>query len=799
MNIQESFRDKEVLVTGATGLVGKALVEKILRDLPDVRRVHVLIRSTVMRSGKVVSAEERLQREVLGSTVFDRMRGTHGDSFDSMMEDKIRVVTGDLTQQGLGLDPAVYRDLQGSVGIIINCAAEVAFDASIRDSIALNTRGPLRILEFARGCTTPVLAQVSTCYVNGTREGVAEELPLSPTRDLLRSGESGGHPYDVEEEVASIDTAIEEVERSSRSPWRRTAFAYAARRSKNGSGKRKVEDRFDVAEALRKEWVESRLVALGSRRAKNRGWHDVYTFTKAMGEQMIVRHRGEISTVIFRPSIIESALDEPEPGWLEGFRMLDPLIVAYGRGQLPDYPGNPKSIMDLVPVDKVVNAILASVAATRDRTDLSVYHLATGTDNRLTFEEFTNLAIEHFKQKPLYEQASPGPTPNITFPSTRAFLLRLRLFYLAPLRVLEALAFLASVTPWGRRQANTFRSRRSAVERLSYWAQIYAPYADVRCQYRWNRMSAVLAELSQEDRERFDFDVAHIDWKHYIQDVHIPGIKRFLLKTDTKARRGQSRTGGKPTRSPDTANGRSDSGATAPELRQQPSTSSDLTKREVERQLGSMWLWRAVRSTIQWWWSLGYKYYLGFRVDGVERLPTSRPFILASNHNSHLDTGAMLVILSGHVDCLHPVAARDYWFRNRFTSWASRVLLDAVPFDRHERFSRSLSLARAMIRENHSLLYFPEGGRSDTGEMQPFKGGVGVLALQSGAPIVPAKVSGTFEAMPKGNWFPRRHEVHVTFGDPIFVEPYLQANADVDSSELARTITEDAQKAVEAL
>ena len=799
MNIRESFADKEVLVTGATGLVGKVLLEKILRDLPDVRLVHVLIRSKVMRSGKVVTPEERLQREVLGSSAFDRLRRIHGDSFASMTDDKIRVVAGDLTEQDLGIDQSVYRSLQGSVGIIINCAAEVAFDASIRDSIALNTRGPLRILEFARGCTAPVLAQVSTCYVNGTREGVAEELPLSPTRDLLPAGESGGRPYDVDEEVASIDAAIQEVEDNSRRPWRRAAFAYAAKRSRNGSGKRNLEDRSDVAESLRKEWVEARLVAEGSRKAKTRGWHDVYTFTKAMGEQMIVRNRGDVSTVIFRPSIIESALDEPEPGWLEGFRMLDPLIVAYGRGQLPDFPGNPKSIMDLVPVDKVVNAILACVAATKGRPQLAIYHLATGADNRLTFEEFTDLAIEHFKEKPLYEQGAPAPTPDITFPSTRVFLLRIRLLYMAPLRVLEAMALLASVSPWGRRHASTFRSRRSALQRLAYWVQIYEPYADVRCQYRASRMSDLLAELSEEDRERFDFDVAHIDWRHYIQDVHIPGIKRFLLKRDTKGQRGQSQTGAKPARASDTTEDDARSSGTAPATRQQSPMPSDLTANEVERQLGSMWAWHALRRSIRWLWSLGYKYYLGFQVEGVERLPTSRPFILAPNHNSHLDTGAMLVILGGHIDCLHPVAAKDYWFRNRVTSWASRIFLDAIPFDRQERFSRSLSLARAMIRDNHSLLYFPEGGRSPTGEMQPFKGGLGVLALQSGAPIVPAKVSGTFEAMPKGRWFPRRHEVQVTFGDPIFVEPYLQTDTDVDTSELARKITEDAQKAVEAL
>ena len=74
MTIQEYFADKELLLTGVTGLVGKALLEKILRDLPDVGRVHLLIRERVTRNGGVVSPEERFQREILTSSAFERLR-----------------------------------------------------------------------------------------------------------------------------------------------------------------------------------------------------------------------------------------------------------------------------------------------------------------------------------------------------------------------------------------------------------------------------------------------------------------------------------------------------------------------------------------------------------------------------------------------------------------------------------------------------------------------------------------------------------------------------------------------------
>jgi 1-acyl-sn-glycerol-3-phosphate acyltransferase len=133
------------------------------------------------------------------------------------------------------------------------------------------------------------------------------------------------------------------------------------------------------------------------------------------------------------------------------------------------------------------------------------------------------------------------------------------------------------------------------------------------------------------------------------------------------------------------------------------------------------------------------------------------------------------------------------------TSWVSHTFIDAIPFDRRARFSQSLGLGVALLRENHSLLFFPEGGRSTTGKMRPFKSGIGVLALESGAPIVPARISGSFEALAKGRWFPKRHGIHVRFGAPIAVEPYLPSHGDGDMPELARKITDDVQKAVEAL
>ena len=782
MSIQGYFADKELLVTGVTGLVGKALLEKILRDLPHVRRVHLLIRERVTRNGRRVTPDERLQREILTSSAFDRLREAHGDDgLAALVREKVRVVGGDLSEDDLGIEPESRRSLQQSVTVIINCAATVSFDASLREALDLNTLGPLRVLDFARGCESPLVAQVSTCYVHGTREGAGRETPLDPKADLLP--DTG--PYDVDDEVAAVLERIRKVERRSHGLIHRASFAYAARRQGDGASS---GGRPQAAEELRKEWVERELSEEGTRSARRRGWHDVYTYTKAMGEQLIARNRGDVDTLIFRPSIIESAVDEPTRGWLEGFRMMDPLIVAYGRRQLHDFPANSKSIMDLVPVDKVVNALLACIPTGHGHAEPVVYQLATGADNRLTFEAFADLVQEYFEREPLSGRGGTARAmPRFTFTPTTRFMLRLRLRYMLPLAALYALSTLGWPIPWVRRLRATLRARRSALGRLAHWANIYSPYSDVFCRYQSGRMWEVLEGLSQDERERFDFDIRALDWRFYIQDVHIPGIRRFLLGM-----------------SPGTDTGNQDAGDSRKRVgpgidrRRQSLISTLPDPRLVASHLGSQWLRRPARTVTRWLWSVGYRLYLGMKVEGVDRVPGSGPFIVVSNHNSHLDTGALLVILANRKRCLHPLAAKDYWFRNRIASWVSHTFIDAVPFDRNTQLTQSLGLGVALLRQNHSLLFFPEGGRSTSGKMRTFKAGIGVLALESGAPIVPARISGSYEAMAKGMWFPRRHKIHVRFGSAISVKPYLQSD-DGDTAELARRVTDEVQKAVEGL
>lgn len=815
-HIQDYYAGKTLLITGATGLVGKVLVEKLLRELPQVRRIYVLIRPKTLPDGSELSPQARFAQEILASPAFERLRKRHGAAFDAFIQAKVTAVGGDLAEERLGLAGDVYRRLQQEVQVVINSAAVVSFDAPLDQALLLNTLGTRRVLAFVKGAPDALYAHISTCYVNGTREGPVPEEPFHPTLTVGQINGKRQAPFDVDREIHAIQERVSTI-RGRVSPASAPATVPSAQQ--NGGTK--------MAREAAAQRLEQRLVREGFRWAQRRGWNDVYTFTKAMAEQVLVRHRGDLPVLVLRPSIIESALTEPEPGWLDGFRMLDPLIVAYGRERLPDFPGNPNGILDVVPVDVVVNALLAAVPWARAKGGLQVCHVATGMENPLMLAQFARLVQEHFRRRPLSGRTNrPLRLPNMTFPSTKSYLRRLYLRQGLPLAIGGALAKLIPSAARRRRAIRSLEVRRSALDRLAMYARLYGPYAEVRCQYLTHNLREVWDSLSPEEQAQFNFNMRSIDWPNYIQEVHIGGIRRFLLglSSDTAdqpvraapvtqerpaqpSRNGQQGADpslaavGGPGASVRDGSPRSTASAAvgAPSMvaaRRGAGLLLPAPEPEVDRWVRTSPMARLSQSLFRQWIDISYHVYLGFRVSGLEHVPAKGPFIVVSNHTSHLDTGTILVALKRQNRDLHPLAAKDYFFKDSLISWASHVFLNAVPFDRLTHVAESLGLAAGVLQRGHSVIFFPEGSRSVSGVMQPFRRGVGVLAVVSGAPVVPAYITGTYESMPKGRSWPRRSHVRIRFGPPIRCDHTVEAEA---ASDVARQIMLQIQQAVASL
>ena len=165
--ISDFLSGKTLFITGGTAFVTKVLVEKLLRTAPGLRRIYVMIREQTRAGGERVSADERLLREVLASTVFDRLRKERPGTFQQEVACRLKALAGNLNDDRLGFDGATYRRLAEEVDIVISVAASVNFDERLDWALETNAVGPKRLVTFARSCRSAIYLQVSTCYVGG--------------------------------------------------------------------------------------------------------------------------------------------------------------------------------------------------------------------------------------------------------------------------------------------------------------------------------------------------------------------------------------------------------------------------------------------------------------------------------------------------------------------------------------------------------------------------------------------------------------------------------------------------------
>lgn len=162
-----------------------------------------------------------------------------------------------------------------------------------------------------------------------------------------------------------------------------------------------------------------------------------------------------------------------------------------------------------------------------------------------------------------------------------------------------------------------------------------------------------------------------------------------------------------------------------------------------------------------------------FRVEGRERFePGATPVLLVANHASHLDTPSILRALPARVRARVAVAAAaDYFFRTRVLRVATALALNGFPFSREGAVRSSLEHCGELVDRGWSVLVYPEGTRSTSGELQRFRSGSGVLASGLRVPVVPVAVEGTHALLPKGRSRPGRGPVTVRFGAPLRFAP----------------------------
>jgi fatty acyl-CoA reductase len=418
---------------------------------------------------------------------------------------------------GLGLD-AAGEELLASCGTVIHSAATVSFDSPLDTAVEINLLGPVRVAAALNQLhpdgdgALPHLVSVSTAYVAGSRRGPAPEATLP---DTPWSTEVAWRP-----EVEAARRARADADAASRDPRMLAKFHRQARQELGAAGAPLLAAK---SERIRDEWVTEHLVQAGKSRAHGLGWPDAYAYTKSLGERALLETREALPLTIVRPSIIESALAEPQPGWIRGFRMADPVIMSYGKGLLKEFPGVPEGIIDVIPVDLVVAAILA-VAARGPLAEPDVFHAASGSRNPLRYRQLVDLVRVWFTEHPLADsQDQPITVPEWSFPGRNRVQRQLRQATRAIGTAEKALQSL----PLRGRQADwsaSLEERRDEAERALSYVELYGAYTETEAVFSVDRLVNLFSDLPPDDQRDFCFDPAVIDWANYCHDVYLPSL-----------------------------------------------------------------------------------------------------------------------------------------------------------------------------------------------------------------------------------------------------------------------------------
>jgi long-chain acyl-CoA synthetase len=540
LDVASTLDRKNVLLIGSTGFVGKVALSMLLRRYPNVGRVYVLV-----RPGAGATPEDRFFDKVAPSPVFDPVREMWQDGFRSFLREKVVPVDGDVGRPLCNFTDAIFQRFadDGGLDVIVNSAGLVTFTPSLESAIRINTLGALHGLEAARRAGAG-LVHVSTCYVAGRRDGEVWEdeqvVGTTPGQPGKRWGE-----FDPQAELADCQRVIDEVKNRANDRMHIADFRERAAATLIGQGRDPDDEaalRLAVARE-RKLWVQEQLTRVGMERAEHWGWTNTYTYTKSLGEQLVLSAT-DVNVSVVRPAVVESAVRYPFPGWNEGFNTTAPLVYLMLKGHR-QIVSNHGPALDIIPVDYVASGmIMAAVAVMRGENE-SVYQLGSSGVNPVStarVTELTALAIRRHRRQ-LADQGE-RPIENRIRARLEGFPVDYPTFQRSSAPQIKRLADRLSreidkrVPRWGAPRVSALAER--VVEELNNVSEftgrvtelmdLFKPFTyDCDIVFRADNMRALHARLTPHDREALAWDVDAIDWRHYWLETHFPGLVKWVF------------------------------------------------------------------------------------------------------------------------------------------------------------------------------------------------------------------------------------------------------------------------------
>ncbi|VVC44680.1 Male sterility, NAD-binding,NAD(P)-binding domain,Fatty acyl-CoA reductase, C-terminal [Cinara cedri] len=377
---------------------------------------------------------------------------------------KVSAIAGDASLPGLGISQSDRAKLAEEVNIVFHAAATIRFDEHIRTAININVLGTREIIKLAKEMTNlKACMYVSTAYANCVNAKIEEKF-YNP-------------PYDYNGVISIVSSAKDD---------------------------KKLEN------------ITPSLTA---------GWPNTYTFTKALAEDLAKNESTGLPFGIFRPSVVISTYKEPVRGWIDNVYGPIGMIVGVGAGVLHTHHCNVSKIVDLVPVDLVVNALICAANETSKNTTtikrtLPIFNYVSSKQNPISLERFF-AAIKKY--------GLPNwPTINAIWyysfiPTSNPYLYSL-LFLLLHTIPGYLFDFLARIT--GRKPilSNIYRKMKKANSALAFFANNQWEFTD-------NNTASLWQNLSEADKKIFFFDIKNMSWDYYSKACAI-GLRLYLVKDD---------------------------------------------------------------------------------------------------------------------------------------------------------------------------------------------------------------------------------------------------------------------------
>ncbi len=521
LSIRESYAGKHVLLTGASGFLGKVWLTQMLHNDSGTGKFYILLRRKATRP-----AAARFERIVNTSPCFKPLHEKHGRDLARFLSERIEVVDGDISLPGLGLDPETSARLGRDIDLVVNCAGLVDFDPDLRDALTTNVDGTIHVADFVEGCEKAALLHISTCYVAGTRNGRNGEV-LVP--DYAPNGEA----FDAAAELASARVRIAEIEAEFETQEKADEITAEAKAQlvKRGRSPDNAKLVATLVRRIKRDTLKNAMIEEGQERAQRWGWTNIYTYSKSLAESVLAPRTERLRFSLLRPAIVESALAYPFPGWNQGFNTCGPLSYMLG-GWLRELPLRKGIPFDIVPVDYVGNGMTIAGAALLNGQHEQVYQCGTSDKNPLAIDRACDLTAlahrKHLRRKgdtvvdrlilARWDGVEAEIDHTLSVPNLR--------------KVTKGVAKVMRDLPsrWPKMVHRGAKKVADKVDKIDDNLDTIERLIDLYLPFIYeNHFIFSTDNLLKYDvvEEAFRFDPTALDWRTYWINVHIPGLRKW--------------------------------------------------------------------------------------------------------------------------------------------------------------------------------------------------------------------------------------------------------------------------------